>query len=465
MLEISVIIPYYNELEQLENCLRSIRSNTHYPLHEVIVVADGSPQMREAAALVDQIRPGFPCRLFFHKREQNRGFVYTCNEGAELAGGDYLFFLNEDTIVQRGSIANLALYAEQHREAGILGSKLIYPDNQLLQHIGGAFRGQNEFIHIYQSEFPFQPFLQKNRSLQWLTGAALFISASDFRELEKFEQDYISSSEDTDLCFKMRFRMGKQVVVVASSVIWHVSNLTGVTKNNMVRTKKLFLERWQEKLKIDEFQIYEADGFHPEIIQIFRKIGFPKKFSLYSFILNEIGIGDLKEQSVYLKKFGESGLKQELRKIWNNNAAALLSQAPDAFLTINPGGELPELFRLSENQLWKLLADNDHSPVNQRKILNNIFEKFDDKGVFLSIYNLASYLERNGQSEEASSFFRILLDFPESNRELSGKAAFKLAGVCQDLGEKKSLLLRCLDLYPAHSAARKMLDNICPGNK
>jgi GT2 family glycosyltransferase len=464
MISVSVIIPYYRELAHLEHCLEAIRKNTHYPLNEVVIVSDGSPDAESAEKAAARFREGFPCRLFFHRRNENRGFAYTCNEGADIAKGDLLCFLNMDTIPQPGWLSRVCLYSQAHTDVGILGSKLIYPHNQMLQHVGGAFGNENQFVHIYQGEYPFQPFLGKNRELQWVTGACLFISKKDFQALAGFEVGYGSTSEDTDLCFKMRFHLGKKVVAVADSVLYHVRNVTGVTTGNMDRTKKMFLEKWGDKVIGDEASIYSNDGFSPEMVGALRSFGFPLHFSLFSFLLQELDLPDARSQRDYLERRKSAGLRDDLRAIWRRNPETLLFRYPEAFIRLVPGGTLPEIFRLGEGQLWKLLEKDDLEETEREKVLLQALKKVDARGAFHSLYNLASHFQRAGREENARELFStILASLSEANPILSGKAAFKLSAMTHEEAEKRRLLETCLELYPAHYLARKTLDEMEPG--
>ena len=66
----------------------------------------------------------------------NLGFVRSCNAGAALAKGRYLFFLNNDTLVKEGWLDELVETFEQVPNVGIAGSKLLF-ENGKLQEAGG----------------------------------------------------------------------------------------------------------------------------------------------------------------------------------------------------------------------------------------------------------------------------------------------------------------------------------------
>ncbi|WP_131120401.1 methyltransferase domain-containing protein [Lichenihabitans psoromatis] len=98
---VSIIIPAYRGLPDLENCLRSLAA--HYdtePSFEVIVV-DDCPWEPVLWALPNS------GGLIKVSNTENLGFLLSCNRGASLARGQYLCFLNSDTIVYGGWLKRL----------------------------------------------------------------------------------------------------------------------------------------------------------------------------------------------------------------------------------------------------------------------------------------------------------------------------------------------------------------------
>ena len=74
--------------------------------------------------------------VVFLRNEKNEGFIASCNRGAEKARGSYLVFLNNDTEVTQGWLRALRETFELEPRAGLVGSKLVFPDGRL-QEAGG----------------------------------------------------------------------------------------------------------------------------------------------------------------------------------------------------------------------------------------------------------------------------------------------------------------------------------------
>ena len=89
--KVSIIIPHWNGIDILTECLESL-TLTEYDNFEIIVVdnasTDGSP---------DLVTLNFP-QINLVENSENFGYAGGCNRGAKIANGEYLVFLNNDTI-------------------------------------------------------------------------------------------------------------------------------------------------------------------------------------------------------------------------------------------------------------------------------------------------------------------------------------------------------------------------------
>ncbi len=185
--KLSIIIVKYKSGKYLPDCLKSIGKN---PPWEVIV-ADND--------------------------KENIGFGAGCNKGAKKAKGEFLFFLNPDTIVQPGAIDHLAGFLKKHPDAGI-AAPLLLDENKNPYPLQGSGKLTPltaifalSFLNKY---FPNNPisyrYFLKNRDkttvceVETVPGAAFMIRREVFEKIGGFDENFFLYFEETDLCKRVR---------------------------------------------------------------------------------------------------------------------------------------------------------------------------------------------------------------------------------------------------------------------
>lgn len=242
----SIVIPVYNQAACTLACLRALAEHPPATTCEILVIDDGSTD--ETGAWMPQV-----AGLRYHRRPANGGFIAACNDGAALAKGDVLVFLNNDTVPQPGWLDALLATFESHREAGLVGAQLVYPDGRL-QEAGGVVFDDGSAWNYGRFDSPDDPRYASVRDADYCSGAAIAVPALLFRELDGFDVRYAPAYyEDTDLAFAVR-RRGLRVLYQPASRVVHLEGVTSGTdtgsgtKAYQVRNRGVFASKWREAL-------------------------------------------------------------------------------------------------------------------------------------------------------------------------------------------------------------------------
>lgn len=191
----SVIIPVWNGVSYISDCLDALLKQTHSDW-EIIVVDNASTD-----GSADFVAQRYP-QVRLMRNQANLGFSGGCNVGIKAARGDVLILLNQDTCVAPDWLETLCA-AVQEPEIGIVGCKVLYPDGQTIQHAGGGFEWPLALAHHYGQGERDDGQWDIPRQVEYVTGAAMAFRRSLVEHIGMLDEGFWPGYfEDGDYCLR-----------------------------------------------------------------------------------------------------------------------------------------------------------------------------------------------------------------------------------------------------------------------
>ncbi|MBV8727877.1 MAG: glycosyltransferase, partial [Candidatus Eremiobacteraeota bacterium] len=246
--QVSIIIPMHGNDVFTYNCLRSILEHWDSEISvETIIVDDASPAATQTWL---QSIQGVRCV----RNAERVGFVESCNRGADLASGDLLLFLNNDTIVQAGWLAALVQRKHSDPKIAAVGSRLLYPDGTIAEAGAIIWRDGSGWNYGRGCDRD-DPAYNYFREVDYCSAASLLVDRKQFLDFGRFDERYSPGYyEDADFSFTLRSH-GFKTVFEPKSVVVHFEGVTGGiderggAKKFQALNRSLFERKWARELE------------------------------------------------------------------------------------------------------------------------------------------------------------------------------------------------------------------------
>lgn len=258
---VSIVVVSRDGAERLRRLLAGLRDRTDYPGFELILVdnasSDGSLELMRTA------QAPFPISIVVNPH--NESFSTACNQGAQLASGELLLFLNDDTEpFERGWLHELVACALRTGAAAV-GSTLIGPaqdgasgryEVEQRGHRVGEAPGSDHLVPLYRDsgEDPLGGWLGDDAEVAGVAAACLLVRRDEFDRVGGFTPGYWYGGEDSDLSLKLRAG-GGGVFCSGRSLIVHLPHSTLNTIKPDTRgawtrgNRRVLMERWGVRLR------------------------------------------------------------------------------------------------------------------------------------------------------------------------------------------------------------------------
>lgn len=241
-MQLSIIIVNYNVKYFLEHCLLSVFRACDGLEAEVLVVDNASND-----GSVAMVQARFPQAVLI-ANTNNVGFAKANNQAVALAKGDYILYLNPDTILPEDCLHKCYAYMQAHPQAGALGCRLVdgkgaflpeskrgFPSAAVafykISGLSGLFprsRRFNQYHLGYLSE-------HETHAVDVLVGCFMFCRKSVIDQVGSFDETYFMYGEDIDLSYRIKQAGFENVYFPETTVIHYKGESTKKGSLNYVR--------------------------------------------------------------------------------------------------------------------------------------------------------------------------------------------------------------------------------------
>ena len=258
--DISIIIVNYKSWAHLQNCLSSLDSIDQNSFSFEVIVVDNHSNDNNLEAFSKK----FPTYQFV-SNTGNYGFSSGNNFGAQQASGQFLLFLNPDTILKKGALLTMLQLAKENLDYGIVScTKLNIEGNpekdiRFFPKLATFFGISRAIYQGLNNKTLVQKFNKKKDVIfpDWVSGSVIFISKKWFDFVEGWNEDYWLYFEDVDLCKRITDAGGKIALTKNASII-HCHggasrlnlNTSALTKTEVIISKHVYISNnFNSKIK------------------------------------------------------------------------------------------------------------------------------------------------------------------------------------------------------------------------
>jgi len=307
-MKLSIIIVNYNVKYFLEVCLHAVLRAVNGFEAEVIVVDNNSKD--DSGSMVST---KFPSIILIENKE-NLGFSKANNQGVAIAKGEYILFLNPDTVMPEDFFQKTITYMDTHPEAGALGPRLIDGKGQFAPDSKKSFPSLSVAIFkttginkVFKNSTYFNKYYAvhigewETAEVDVLSGCCMMVRSSLLGKIGgAFDEDYFMYCEDVDLSYRIQRSGHKNIYFPEATLIHYKGESTRKATLSYVRifnqALSLFVKKNYTKQQARLFGIFINVGIVLRaILSVFRRILKVLRMPLFDAILLSLTLWLMKD--------------------------------------------------------------------------------------------------------------------------------------------------------------------------
>jgi len=237
---VTVVIPYFNAFSELERAADSLLASSCYSDISVVVVDNSTDETAAEGGRQLAGRLGWS----YIAMDANYGFARACNTGARNSASEFLFFMNQDAVIETETLATLTGHLAANSEVAAVAPSIVNQDGRVWFE-GGRYSRRSGRVVLDNFGEPWRPGAPKCSG--FLSGCALLIRRSVFEAVSGFDERYFLYYEDVDLSDRIR-AAGWSLEVIPDVRVVHyrgahgdmMRNLSPVMLTETIRSRRIY---------------------------------------------------------------------------------------------------------------------------------------------------------------------------------------------------------------------------------
>ncbi len=234
-IDLSIIIVIWNSEEDIPECLKSILDKNYNFKYEVIIIDNNSSD--NSIKVINNFKDLYDSDIKLIINKENLGFTKACNQGIQIANGNYILLLNPDTEIVDNSLDLLYKKFSQEDSYSAIVPQLLNIDGSIQYSCRRLPRYSDLYFEIFllSSIFPTSTIFSRwkmkyfshneIREVEQPMAAAFLIKKSVLNVINNFDESYFMFFNDVDLCKKISDN-NKKILFYPDSKIVHKKGIS-----------------------------------------------------------------------------------------------------------------------------------------------------------------------------------------------------------------------------------------------
>lgn len=390
-MKLSVIIVSYNVKHFVEQCILSVLKSAVDISTEIYVVDNLSSD-----DTVSYLKKAFPIEhyptIHIIANQENVGFGRANNQALAISEGEYVLFLNPDTILTETTLSDCLTFAETHALLGGVGVRMQRPDGRFaLESRRGLPTPFTSFCKMtgLSSLFPksrllgryYMRYLKENEAaeIDVVSGAFFFVSRKALAQSGAFDEDFFMYGEDIDLSFRLK-KAGLKNYYLPTPILHYKGESTEKTSYRYVRVfYEAMLIFFNKHYRHYSF-LFSCSVCVAIYVRAFIAFVWQQLHKLCAFFQKK----NRTESIVYTFLGCEEMLRQAQTICFENKITS-------NYRTVHDGSDLSSVFKtvLKKGTLHYIVLDTE---VFSYQSILNLFEKYAHPRISIGTYSLKTHV-------------------------------------------------------------------------